>query len=203
MTWIPLTTIKVGQNWQFTPEIASDLGYVRFRFATAGTLVMVAQVDLADESITDQRRIVASGKSQIHVFESLPVLFNRALALRLPVPTASFDIQIEVSDMPVSRTGSTSVNVQLPTAATVTATSPSVTTTSSQLLAANSSRKMASFTNNAAAILYLELGATASNSAYTVALNQGDLYELPIAYTGVVSGVLASGTGNVLVREFT
>lgn len=197
MTWNTIATIRLTQDWQITPAIAPELGYVRLSFATAGIPVTVAQADSDSGALFDQRHLVASGNSQIHIFESLPVFVDRALALRLPIPAAPFDIQIEVSNMPISR-GATS----LPTSATVAATSVAAATANTQLLAANANRKMASFTSNSTGILYIELGATASPTAYTVALNQGDTYELPIAYTGVVSAIWSSTNGACLVREF-
>jgi hypothetical protein len=93
---------------------------------------------------------------------------------------------------------------------TGTRTSVGDAATSGTLLAANTNRKGASFRNTSTAILYLALGATAATSTdHTVALNQGDVYELPLisggrVYTGIVVGIWASDAGgSCLVTEIT
>lgn len=51
--------------------------------------------------------------------------------------------------------------------------------------------------NEAAAVLYVKFGATASATDYTVAVPASGYYELPMpVYSGLVTGTLASGTGN-------
>ena len=101
--------------------------------------------------------------------------------------------------MPISRGP---VVITPVSSATVNATSVAASITSVSLLAVNANRKSASITNNSTATLYVELGATASSSAFTVALGTGDMYELPIAYTGAISGIWTAADGNALVREF-
>ena len=48
MTWNPIATIAANQDWQFTPIIAPELGYVRLKFATSGVPVWIAQADTSD-----------------------------------------------------------------------------------------------------------------------------------------------------------
>ena len=201
MTWTTIATVTLGQDWQFTPSIDSDLGFIRLSFSTVGIPLLIAQVDLSNGNIFDQRRLLASASSQVLIFESIPVFEDRALALRFPTFYTPFQVQIEVSDVPISRAGG-SITVNTPTSATVTASTVAASTTSVQLLAANANRKSASILNNGTGILYVELGATASTSAFTIALNNGDLYELPIAYTGNIAGIWSATGGNALVREF-
>lgn len=205
MNWTPIATITVTQEWQFTPEIPLDLGYVRFKFASSvGATLLIAQTDLGTlNDLWDERQIVVTATNQIHEFLAPPFFVDRALALRVPNFTQSFEVEIEVSPMPISRSGAAQVTVQTPTSATVTPTSVAASAASQVLLAANANRKMASFTNGGTGTLYLELGATASTTAYTVVLFQNDTYELPIAYTGVVSGIWVSPNGSCVVREFT
>lgn len=80
----------------------------------------------------------------------------------------------------------------LPTHSTVGDSATSVT-----ILAANAQRKGASITNASTAILYLNLtGATATTTtAYHVALNQNDYFEVPFGYTGLITGIWASDAG--------
>lgn len=101
MSWTTLATINADQDWQNTPAIPSNLGYVRMSFFTAGIPIQVAQVDLISGDMTDQRRIVATPYAQILDFKS-PEVFgeNRAIAVRLPLPGTEFDVTIEVSDIP-------------------------------------------------------------------------------------------------------
>lgn len=76
--------------------------------------------------------------------------------------------------------------------------------TSVTLLAAQASRKGATFYNDSTAILYIKCGATASTSSYTTQLAaSGGYWELPALYVGVVDGIWASDAGgNVRVTEF-
>lgn len=75
------------------------------------------------------------------------------------------------------------------------------TTSSTSLIAANTSRKEVEFYNNSAAILYLLKGTgTASTANYTVQLNQGDYYSSNI--TSAFQGIWASDAGgSVLITE--
>ncbi len=71
------------------------------------------------------------------------------------------------------------------------------------LLAANSNRLGAIIWNNSASDLYVDLDAEASASNFAVKVAaDGGYYELPFAYTGVVSGIWDTADGNAMVREF-
>ena len=80
------------------------------------------------------------------------------------------------------------VTVTPSTSGTATPTSVAASITSVPLLAAN---------------LYVELGATASNSAFTARVSAGGYYEIPFTYTGAISGIWDAANGSALVREFT
>jgi hypothetical protein len=75
--------------------------------------------------------------------------------------------------------------------------------TTTELLAASTNRVGATIYNVSNKKLYVELGAAASASAYTTLIQAGGYYELPFGWQGSVNGIFDSGTGNVLVREFT
>lgn len=74
------------------------------------------------------------------------------------------------------------------------------------LLAANANRLGASFYNDSSALLYLKLGTGASTSSFSVLLEGGDYFELQLlagnkVYTGAITGIWASATGNARVTE--
>lgn len=73
---------------------------------------------------------------------------------------------------------------------------------STTLRAANPMRKALYIYNDSTALLYIALAATASTSAYTVKVQPDGYYELPSpVYTGLVTGIWASATGNARVTE--
>lgn len=80
--------------------------------------------------------------------------------------------------------------------------------TSVTILAANTARRGATITNDSTAILYLDLtGGTASATSYTVQLAGStasgvSYFEVPFGYTGLITGLWASATGNARVTEF-
>ncbi len=72
------------------------------------------------------------------------------------------------------------------------------------LKAANASRLGLTVFNNSSAVLYLKAGATASTSSYTVELQQGDYWEAPANYTGIVDGIWSADSGgSALITEYT
>lgn len=83
-------------------------------------------------------------------------------------------------------------------------TSVSVPTASTTLLAANSSRKNATFYNDSGGVIFLKLGSTASSTSFTVRLTSNDYYELPFpVYTGIITAIAASGTRDIRITELT
>lgn len=76
--------------------------------------------------------------------------------------------------------------------------------TSVQLLAANTNRKGASFTNEGSANLFLAEFTPASLTSYTVKIGPGVMYELyPQNYTGIVTGIWDVANGFVRITENT
>lgn len=77
------------------------------------------------------------------------------------------------------------------------------------ILAASTAREGATITNDSTAILYLLLGAgTASSSVYTVQMagtggGTPAYYEVPYGFTGIITGIWASATGNARVTSFS
>lgn len=94
------------------------------------------------------------------------------------------------------------MSVTAPQSATV--ASVACSTTVATLLAASGSRKGGTIYNNAATDLYVKFGSTASSTDFTLKMGPGDYFELPAVstYGGIVTGTLASGTGNALVTSW-
>lgn len=93
-----------------------------------------------------------------------------------------------------------------PRSTTPTQTSVAGNASSVSLLAANSSRKGATITNDSSALLYIKLGTTASTTSYTAVLAGAAAapfayYEVPFGYVGAIDGIWASATGNARITE--
>ena len=88
---------------------------------------------------------------------------------------------------------------------TATQTSVAGSASSVTILASNANRKMAVVYNDSTAILYLLLGTgPASTSTYTVQIPAQGYFELPLpTFTGQLTGIWASATGNARVTELT
>jgi hypothetical protein len=72
------------------------------------------------------------------------------------------------------------------------------------ILASNANRLGASIFNDSGAILYLDTtGGTATTSNYTLQIAPNGYYEMPFQYTGLITGIWASATGNARVVEYT
>lgn len=87
----------------------------------------------------------------------------------------------------------------------VTNSSPSVTTAAATVLAANGSRVGATIFNDAssASPVYLALGLTATTTAYAVLVAVGGYYEVPYGFSGVITGICATGTATLRVNELS
>lgn len=90
----------------------------------------------------------------------------------------------------------------LGTATTGTASAPANATSTFTVLAANAARKGATITCEGAGCKVF-LGSGASATVYTVALAVGDYFEVPARYTGIITGISTSATGNLRVTELT
>lgn len=86
-----------------------------------------------------------------------------------------------------------------------------VTTPAATILAATLLRCGASIHNDSTSACYVKMGSAASPTDFTVKLEAGDHYELPIViggngrsiYTGVVTAVWDVATGTARVTEYT
>lgn len=89
------------------------------------------------------------------------------------------------------------------TSATCTPTSVAGSATSVTLLASNASRKGFSIYNDSTAVLKVAFAASASATAFNILLQPNAYYENNVLYTGIITGIWASATGNARVGEFT
>jgi len=71
------------------------------------------------------------------------------------------------------------------------------------LLPSNSSRLGATIYNDSSSLLFVKLGATASNTDYTVKLFPLGYYEIPYGYTGEIDGIWVSAVGHARIDELT
>lgn len=73
------------------------------------------------------------------------------------------------------------------------------------LLALNTARLGVIIVNDSTAILYVKFGTAASATSFTYLLAAGDSLELVNGnrYTGIITGIWASATGNARVTELT
>jgi hypothetical protein len=100
-------------------------------------------------------------------------------------------------------TGMTPVAVSPKTATTSTITTVAASVSSVSLLASNSSRLSALITNDGSAIMYIALAASASATSYTYKLFANSQVVLDGNWTGAVSALWSSATGNACITELT
>lgn len=88
--------------------------------------------------------------------------------------------------------------------ATATLTSVASSAVSVTILAANAARRHAYIVNDGNKTLFLAFAATASLTAYTVAVSSRGTFELPKdGYTGIITGIWDSANGSARVTEVT
>jgi hypothetical protein len=159
--------------------------------------------------------VTYSGDPNVNVQLVRPVLTTGAEGSKTVVDlpgdaTNGLDVDVTRVSGTVTISGAVTVSSG---AITATETKPTTGTQSSvsgsassvTLLASNASRKGAMIANDSSAALYVLLGSgAASTTAYTVKLNQDDVFELPYpVYTGQITGIWASATGAARVTETT
>lgn len=133
----------------------------------------------------DQGSLAVGGKG----VSSTPSPVNNGETVR-----AYYDLtghqHVKVDRSPICGTGTNS---------TVAASATSVT-----ILSSNAGRLGASIFNDSTVALYLDLsGGTATTSSFTVKVAADGYYEVPFGYTGTITGLWASATGNARVTQMT
>ena len=82
-------------------------------------------------------------------------------------------------------------------------TSVAASVTSVNLLAANANRIAALITNDGNSVLFVKLGATASNSSYTYRLTANSQATIDGQWTGTIDGIWTAASGNARITELT
>lgn len=181
---------------------------------TVGTVTNLSQQSGVAISIGTGARDAGTQRVTIATNDVVPITDNSgSLTVDAPVATPVFvrlsDGAAAISTLPVSLT-STTVTGTVTTKETRSTTNTTATVASSAtvvtLIASNANRLGGTIYNDSSAILYVKLGATASTSDFTVALSPltssiGGYFEVPFAYTGIITGIWASATGNARVGE--
>lgn len=106
-------------------------------------------------------------------------------------------------DVKVNPSGALTVENTPVSSNTGSVSTASVTNTNTTVLAANNSRLGAAIYNEGSVACFVKLGATASATSYTIKIAVDGYYELPIVYTGIITGITASGTATLRVTELT
>lgn len=111
----------------------------------------------------------------------------------------------QLSALSLDTTGNLRVTAITNKAATSTVTSVAGATSSTSILASNTSRVFAAIYNNTTKNMFVLLGSgTASSSNFTTLLMAGVYYEVPNDYTGAINAIWANGvSGSSLVTELT
>lgn len=181
---------------------------------TVGTVTNLSQQSGVAISIGTGVRDAGTQRVTIATNDVVPITDNSgSLTVDAPVATPVFvrlsDGAAAISTLPVSLT-STTVTGTVTTKETRSTTNTTATVAGSAtvvtLIASNANRLGGTVYNDSTAILYVKLGATASLSDFTVALSPltssiGGYFEVPFAYTGIITGIWASATGNARVGE--
>lgn len=81
----------------------------------------------------------------------------------------------------------------------------SLSTTAAEIVPANLNRKFITVSNPLDIFAYIDFDAAVSSTDYMMVLSPGDYVELPVLQYGTdaLHGILSSGTGSLLIREFT
>lgn len=95
------------------------------------------------------------------------------------------------------------IRVTESSAATSVVTSVASAITSTVLKAANTARRGLTVFNNSTSVLYVNLGATASSTAFTIKMQPDSYYEVPFSYNGAVNGIWVAANGAALVTEIS
>lgn len=197
--------------------------YVDVKVTPSGALSVAATQDTSPWVISGTVTATQSGTWNIGTLTSItnPVTVAQATAANLNatvVGTGTFAVQ-------AAQSGTWNINnisgtINLPTGAATESTlstlsgkftattsassTVSASTSSVTLKAANASRKdLMIFNNSVSAKLYVCFAATALTTSFVVRLDPGGFWEMPVKYTGLVTGIWDAAVGDAQVTELT
>lgn len=187
----------------------------------------VQLVDANDLLVCDISTVAPSGTESGLIVRTLPSGTHTVVGTTTAVPSGTYTVTATSMTIVPSGTQAVSGTVTAtPTgtytvAGTVTAvpngtytvhalgsatsTLSNVTVTDSvsiQLLAANSSRLLATFFNSGTESVYIKWGTTASSTSHTIQLFTNGFYEMHVpVYTGAIEAISSTGTNVIRVTE--
>jgi hypothetical protein len=180
--------------------------------ATVAADIQIGAVELKNDSDDTRAKVGAGGSTN---------------GLRITVATDDAVVGALTETAPASDTASSGLNgrlqriaqrlttligstlaVQAVRSGTATLANVAGSATSVTLIASNASRLGATIVNESTAICYVKFGSTASATSYTYLMSGASAapyatLEVPYGYTGIITGIWASATGNARVTEMT
>lgn len=166
-------------------------------------------VNIADggNSITVDGTVAAtqSGTWNIGSITTLPALPAGANAIGKLAANTGVDIgDVTLNNaLGAGTSDANTIRVTESSAATSVVTSVASAITSTVLKAANTARRGLTVFNNSTSVLYVNLGATASSTAFTIKMQPDSYYEVPFSYNGAVNGIWVAANGAALVTEIS
>lgn len=173
---------------------------------TVSTLTNQTQMWGANISMGTGVRDAGTQRVTIATNDVVPITDNSgSLTVDAPVWTPVFvrlsDGSSAIATLPVSIAAT--VVTKETRSSTPSQTSPSVTTSSTSILASNANRLWATIYNEAWSTCLVKLWTTASATSYSVQIAVWGYYEIPFQYTWAIDGIVASWTATLRVTELT
>ena len=95
------------------------------------------------------------------------------------------------------------VTIGSASSSTATLTNKTSSQASQSFLASNTSRKGATIFNDSAAVLYIAYAATATSTAFTYRINPNEQWNMPVLFTGAISGIWEESQGAARITELS
>lgn len=150
-----------------------------------GTNIQSASGDTSGRLNTLSRVTDGTNTAAVKAASTSPVLADPALVVTISPNTNN--VILPVSDYP-NQTAALTI---------VAASTSSVTL----LVNGHPSRKGVTIVNDSTSALYVKFGTAASNTSYTVLMAANAYYEVPFNYSGIISGVWTTATGNARITN--
>jgi hypothetical protein len=183
--------------------IASDQSPVPISGTITATVTDVGVRNVADVRInpsTAERQDTATAilttidADTGSIDSKLNTLGQKAMVGSVPVVISS-----DQSALPVSGT----ISVSQDKSTNELFSTASVSNVDSEVLAANSDRKMVAIFNDSGAVVYFKYGAAATTTSFSFRMANNEYYEFPQpVYTGSLHAIRGAGSGNVHITEF-
>jgi hypothetical protein len=163
-----------------------------------GTEIAVSQSQIVSGASQPGLMVAGSGSNGGAIF--FRMANDGALFVTGTLATAAVATQ---SVAVISWSAAVTASVREIGARTTVVSSANGSVTNFTVLAANGTRKKASFYKEGGSTCYIKLGATASTTSYTVAIGNNGYFETPDGYTGQVDIIFSNNAGVVRVTEIT